>query len=486
MEVADILNTAKKYLKCRVPQDTLPKDSLPILVAIADTKKVLIGITIQKEYPLTLIERNFGVPFARLRSNSERIISDPDLLHQFKWNFGVHIAEFEADSINEIFAEIGQKRKVVSVLSTGIGNVLQNKRAVAYLEGDRFFSVEGESRAELPPYTCLIARQDKTISIELLRFSQNHCRLVDKELYMSGKHREALSRERTINDDLKWAISGYPLIIAGQKVSLEEIARNVSDLRHIWSLPKLQNSISKYLEKSLKGKSKNIKLEFYFGFDKLREGDYFFDAVREKTLVFEMRVITDDLWKDTICSICNINTEDLERCEIYNKLGEILLKREDLVQDFKRAGYEEVSEPDQIKSRGQFAIQDNRLYVKLLPGIYPHHLIGISENGNIVNVSIGGLSGRTGVTIEDTQEFCQEIGLKDAIIFDNGFDVVSQIGGIQGSVIRHKDNTRQTRVTAALHFGRTVEKLSDEDFGGYFDGFDLGYSTFNVYPYNTR
>jgi hypothetical protein len=42
-----------------------------------DPKKVRIGVTIQKEYPLTLIERNFGVPFGRLGSNSERKDSYP-------------------------------------------------------------------------------------------------------------------------------------------------------------------------------------------------------------------------------------------------------------------------------------------------------------------------------------------------------------------------------------------------------------------------
>jgi hypothetical protein len=188
-----------------------------------------------------------------------------------------------------------------------------------------------------------------------------------------------------------------------------------------------------------------------------------------------------------MCSICNKNTEDfagsLRNSGIYQKDDNewLILREEDMVEDFKEAGYNPVSDLGKINDRVQFAIQDNKLYVRLLPSIYPHHLIGISDNKSLVNVSIGGLSGRTGVTIEGAQEFCENIGLKDAIIFDNGFDVVSQIGGIQGSVIKHKGINRKTRVTAGLHFGRTFENLSaDEDFSGYFDGFDLGYGTFKV------
>ena len=102
--------------------------------------------------------------------------------------------------------------------------------------------------------------------------------------------------------------------------------------------------------------------------------------------------------------------------------------------------------------------------------------MGVTGSGKVVNISISGLSGRTGITIENAKELCKEICLTDALILDNGNDVIARIGG--GAVICHKDNIRQTRLTTALHFGYPLG--DPRSFGGPFDGFEMAYSTHEV------
>lgn len=46
-----------------------------------------MGISIRRNFPLTLIERSYGVPFGRFRSDSVRLVSDPEELHGYKWAY---------------------------------------------------------------------------------------------------------------------------------------------------------------------------------------------------------------------------------------------------------------------------------------------------------------------------------------------------------------------------------------------------------------
>ena len=60
------------------------EDSLAVTVAVADLRQVTLGISVQYGYPLAMIERNYGVPFGRLRCDSLAMISGPDELHACK------------------------------------------------------------------------------------------------------------------------------------------------------------------------------------------------------------------------------------------------------------------------------------------------------------------------------------------------------------------------------------------------------------------
>ena len=145
--VGAILKITRENMLCRVD-----KDLLPVTVAIVDPKRVKIGVTIQGAYPLTQIERSYGVPFGKLRNDDTRIISNGDQLHACKWNMGAHILEFETDAANEEFIRTREHKTVISVLSTGIGNILQNKRSVAYIKNSGLFMVTGHQPAEFATY----------------------------------------------------------------------------------------------------------------------------------------------------------------------------------------------------------------------------------------------------------------------------------------------------------------------------------------------
>lgn len=111
-------------------------------VAIADPNKVRIGITIQRDYPLTKIERKYGVPFGTLIGDPTRFICDPIELHGCKWGIEIHEAVFQNDALNDEFIGTGSREgRVAIALSTGIGNVLQNLRTVAYVDGRLYYVI---------------------------------------------------------------------------------------------------------------------------------------------------------------------------------------------------------------------------------------------------------------------------------------------------------------------------------------------------------
>ncbi len=67
--VGEIITQTQKFAEVYAGEDTLP-----ITVAIADPATTTIGVTIQADYPLTMIERRYGIPFGNLRTDPARFI----------------------------------------------------------------------------------------------------------------------------------------------------------------------------------------------------------------------------------------------------------------------------------------------------------------------------------------------------------------------------------------------------------------------------
>lgn len=85
MNTSEILDATKGHVSTY-----LKEDDIPIIVAVADTLQIKIGISIQRNYPITLIERSYGIPFGRFRGDASRLLSDPEELHGYKWSVETH------------------------------------------------------------------------------------------------------------------------------------------------------------------------------------------------------------------------------------------------------------------------------------------------------------------------------------------------------------------------------------------------------------
>jgi hypothetical protein len=408
-----------------------------------------------------MIERSYGIPFGRFRSDAVRLLSDANELHGFKWSIETHEAVFEADAATDVRLQSGMQRRVPIKLSTGIGNVLQNLRSVAYIDRTPYMVV-GERPDHPPPYACLVEyspNADRQIGVELLLFNElGGCQQVEKKQYLESPVEATMDAKAKYEDAIRWAVSGYPLVLNSHAVTLELTTRNVSDFRHVWRLPKLQKSVVQHLAEASTDADTAKRIEFYFGFDEIREKRSFVLATRNETLTLPLELAMTEEWVETMCNVCKIAESKLLQLSQFNKARyAILLSPEEVEMDFKETDYTKVDTREEVKRSGQFFIDIPRgeLSVRLLPAIYPHHIVGLDEPGNVVNISICGQSGRSGITIDAAKSLCMEIGLTDALIFDNGNDVFARYEG--KSPISHKANTRQTRLTAALHFAELLD-----------------------------
>lgn len=461
MNAFQVLEKTKRHLSTYLQEG----DTLPVIIAVADPTETIIGISIQRNFPLTLIERGYGIPFGRFRSDAVRLLSDPDELHGYKWSIETHEAVFEADAATELRLRTNTQRRVSIKLSTGIGNVLQNLRSVAYVDRTPYMVV-GERPDHPPPYACLVEyspESPRRIGLELLLFNElGGCQKVDKRTYQNTPVEATMQAQPKFEDAIRWAVSGYPLVLEGKPVSLELTTRNVSDFRHVWRLPVLQKSLVASLASvsrlSEKKKKRDEQIEFYFGFDEIREKRSFVLATRDEMLTLPLELAMSEEWVETMCNICKIPESELKGLSQFNKHRYAFeLEPEAVAADFAKAGYKRMATKEDVTETGHFSVDEDRreISMRLLPAIYPHHIVGLDQDGHVVNISICGRSGRSGITISDAKALCCDVELTDALVFDNGNDVFGRYEG--KSPISHLSNNRQTRLTAALHFAELLD-----------------------------
>jgi hypothetical protein len=456
MNANELLQLAQSHLTTY-----LEKDVLPIIVAIADPERIKIGISIQRNYPLTMIERSYGIPFGRFRSDAARLLSDPEELHGYKWSIETHEAVFGADAATEEHLKHGRHRRVPIELSTGLGNVLQNLRSLAYVDRTPYMVV-GERPDHPPPYACLVEYSDESktpgsVGVELLLFNElGGCQKVDKTTYFDEPIRATRESQPKFEDHVRWAVSGYPLVISGRTVTLEMTTRNVSDFRHVWRLPKLQESLVAHLAK-IAPAGIAPRIEFYIGFDEIREKRNFVLATRDEPIGLPMELAMTEEWLETMCNVCHISEDALWKEFGGGKNHTLKFAPNELAQDFLSTDYVQKTDREGVAEPGDFYIDESRneVVVRLLPAIYPHHIVGIFADGHVANISICGQSGRSGITIQKAKKLCEDAGMSDALVFDNGNDVFARIKG--GDVIAHTRNIRQTRLTAGLHFASVLD-----------------------------
>lgn len=88
-------------------------------------------------------------------------------------------------------------------------------------------------------------------------------------------------------------------------------------------------------------------------------------------------------------------------------------------------GYVFVARPKNGHS-GEFTIRDGQMDIVFLSGIYPHSMLGLTEDGRMISAAIRALGNRAGGTdYLGAAEIMANLGCDEAILCDNGGDTVN-------------------------------------------------------------
>lgn len=261
----------------------------------------------------------------------------------------------------------------------GNGNLLQNPHFVGFANEEPsqriLVHLATEPFAERE-YFCLLIRKDGRVSIERLRFRYS--------MTLPSFDQARVFRcdsDKDITDEISYATYGQRLV--HNYCAVEPLKLNIFeefyDTRHL-----ILNPYYPY-----------YKNEVDFGMDQFRANPMLFrTAVEGNAIKLETRVMGEWLNKDDLVSALR-------------------------AKDYTAVPYE----PNRM---GEYKfLTDKEIQIVMWPGIYPHNTIGIDSESNVVCVQFPGLSNRAGVTVKSMGQYlANEMKLKDAILLDNGGDVV--------------------------------------------------------------
>lgn len=330
----------------------------------------------------------------------QRIVGSNEMRKQV-WTTGQHISSYLSSHKNsQILGWVGN------------GNLLSNPHFVAFVDG-KLVSLKSEMQY-FPSrrYTSLVIHKKgpKRVSFEPLTY-----RLA------SGGAQILNSLGDDITGQVEYATFGQQIVRQGQPIGREELIRLATtlqfyDIRHLFLFVSVAKGEKRWLDAGVGA-----------------------------------------FWDDGVLNI------ELVKAALKGDPVQIDVKQFD-VSDILTAlygkGYVKVDVP---KTRGQFSLKDKKLTIVLYEGVYPHNMIGIRKDGVIISVALRGLSNRLGVSIMGAAEIMATLGAQDAIILDNGADVMMNFGGDQ--VLGPSDGERN-RLRSVLLF-RKVNKenrLAPGDF----------------------
>ncbi len=259
----------------------------------------------------------------------------------------------------------------------GNGNLLSNSHFVGYRKESegayRLFALGGEPFAERS-YSCLVVWNDYRVSVEDLVFQAHN---EGGLLHVDCVHRAGQAKPEDLRDQILCATYGQRLVRAGQPVYPEDMAltEEFYDSRHVLLNPYYQD-------------------RFDFGMDQLMSNPSLYRAAAAGQVVsFETRVMGHRL-----------NLDDLR----------IALATKDYVEGEPQPGI-----------RGVYRMSADGRYVDMTMhlALYSHNTFGI-RHGNVHVVQFPGLSNRAGVAISDMSKYLAKRGFDEAILLDNGGDVV--------------------------------------------------------------
>jgi len=367
-----------------------------LLVLEIDPKLVDVVVHVQEEWNEAIgIRRERGQEYTILERGGE--VSGSREIRRGTISYREHIRRFEASH---------QQKKVVAFV--GNGNLLFNPWFVAWVDG-KFFHLKDEPFKE-------------RVYSSLIVWKEGHEPLVSIGDIKFGSGRLLLVSEHTtddITDRIKYATFGQRLAKEHRPVKLSSILHQFYDLRHL--LPALYYSDAQ-------------STKYTFGLDQLYANE------EKKRLAVMKQPVDLRLEIETISGIMKVDPQKLK--------SEALLERD----------FDEVKDIGSVQRQGQYFISpDGRtITVRYRSNIYPHNMIGITEEGKVLSVIITGLSGRVGISIERASQLVMDIGFKDAILLSNGGDVVMQYFGEM--VVASSENRHRSR--SLILFAKDSNQLS--------------------------
>lgn len=260
------------------------------------------------------------------------------------------------------------RRKVLAFV--GNGNLLMNPWFVAWANRNLFQLRDERKRGNTgkEPYSSLVVWKERRVSIENIWFRDGRIKVDD---YISGKD---------ITEEVIYTTYGQRLMERGRFILPFAIKDQYYDLRHLLLLPFFSDK------------------EGYFGLNELE-------------------------------------TDSKKRGDALKKLPvELDFKGDEsrAKEKLREKGYQAV---EKVNEEGQYRISGDRICISFKSGLFPHNIIGIAEGGKVVSIIITGKSNTAGLMLDKADKLFRdlkerhEILVKDAILLDNGGDVMMQYRG---------------------------------------------------------
>ena len=293
----------------------------------------------------------------------------------------------DVSTIEEHLTEFKRLHPDLEIIGyVGNGNILANNHLVGYV-GGKLYGVEREKElirsGKSRKYPSVIMWVDKNITIEEVTFTAN-------------EEPVRVSTGKKITKEVFAINSGVGLLRGGDPYDLAKNYEHDYDIRHYLDFPFIKTG------------------KITFGMSQFRENGIAKKDMMQKALAGEPVSLT---LAEGGVALTEEQKKDLDE----NLRGE--------------KKYNETKEPTSAEevTYGTFYIDDDKgqITIGLKRGIHPNNILGIDENGKLVSIVVAGLSSRVGITYKEAQEKLKEMGITDAIVFDNGADAMMNVNGKQ-------------------------------------------------------
>ena len=312
-------------------------------------------------------ERATAGPPVYRRSNGE-VISDPQKMRCDSWSLSDHIEHIYSQHPHDICAAVT------------FGNVITNEECVVVVQEDDHMKAYCRSteldrfpnghyyyalgvQIDGVPWAGRVAFKPKAGGVSILN--------------EGGKD---------ISSGLRLVVTGPPLVWDREPLRIENTVSRWSDLRHVLSLFScpLPNG------KSMLFGEPNLKAD----------KDLLTRAVKGEPIELPLT------WPGS---------------DNPSKLPDRLVK--EMIKNAKASGYIQMSDTSKVRRPGIFALKNESMVICFRPGLYPHNLLGLSHTADTwVDLQVGGVSTRSGCTLEEAATLLHGSCAAYAIGLDQGAD----------------------------------------------------------------